>query len=58
MIKDVSSSNTIAISTGFLTGYFSDEAVSKMYDVACVLFLTSNNTNNNNNTNNGDDSNE
>lgn len=58
MIKDISSSNTIAISTGFLTGYFSDEAVSKMYDVACVLFLTSNNTNNNKNTNNEDDSNE
>ena len=43
MIKDVSSSNTVAVSIGFLTGYFSDEAVSKMYDVACVLFLTSRN---------------
>lgn len=41
MIKDVSSSSALAITIGFLTGYFSDEAVSKMYDVACVLFLKS-----------------
>lgn len=41
MIKDVSSSSSLAITIGFLTGYFSDEAVSKMYDVACVLFLKS-----------------
>lgn len=39
MIKDVSASSAVAITIGFLTGYFSDEAVSKMYDVACVLFL-------------------
>jgi len=39
MIKDVTSSSSLAITIGFLTGYFSDEAVSKMYDVACVLFL-------------------
>lgn len=39
MIKDVSSSSSLAVTIGFLTGYFSDEAVSKMYDVACVLFL-------------------
>ena len=43
MVKDVSSSSALAISIGFLTGYFSDEAVSKMYDVACVLFLKTNN---------------
>lgn len=41
MIKDVSSSSSLAITIGFLTGYFSDEAVSKMYDVACILFLKS-----------------
>lgn len=41
MIKDVSSSSALAITIGFLTGYFSDEAVSKMYDVACILFLKS-----------------
>ena len=40
MIKDVSSSSSMAITIGYLTGYFSDEAVSKMYDVACVLFFT------------------
>ena len=33
----------MAITIGYLTGYFSDEAVSKMYDVACVLFLQGNN---------------
>ena len=43
MIKDVSSSSSMAITIGYLTGYFSDEAVSKMYDVACVLFLQGNN---------------
>lgn len=48
MVKDVFSSCTLAISIGFLTGYFSDEAVSKMYDVACVLFLKSNNENSGN----------
>lgn len=32
----------MAIMIGYLTGYFSDEAVSKMYDVACVLFLQGN----------------
>ena len=41
MVKAVLSSSSMAISIGFLTGYFSDEAVSKMYDVACVLFLKS-----------------
>ncbi len=41
MIKDVTASSALAITIGFLTGYFSDEAVSKMYDVACVLFLKS-----------------
>lgn len=44
MIKDISSSSSMAVTIGFLTGYFSDEAVSKMYDVACVLFLKSDNT--------------
>lgn len=44
MVKDVFSSSALAISIGFLTGYFSDEAVSKMYDVACVLFLKSDNS--------------
>lgn len=39
MVKDVSSSSAFSVTIGFLTGYFSDEAVSKMYDVACVLFL-------------------
>lgn len=42
MIKDISSSSSMAIMIGYLTGYFSDEAVSKMYDVACVLFLQGN----------------
>lgn len=42
MIKDISSSSSMAITIGYLTGYFSDEAVSKMYDVACVLFLQGN----------------
>lgn len=46
MIKDVSSSSALAITIGFLTGYFSDEAVSKMYDVACILFLKSNDSEN------------
>lgn len=41
MIKDVFSSSALAVTIGFLTGYFSDEAVGKMYDVACVLFLKS-----------------
>lgn len=44
MVKDVFSSSALAVSVGFLTGYFSDEAVSKMYDVACVLFLKNNNS--------------
>lgn len=48
MVKDVFSSSALAISVGFLTGYFSDEAVSKMYDVACVLFLKSNTDNSEN----------
>ncbi|HJA82090.1 MAG TPA: hypothetical protein H9776_10230 [Candidatus Mediterraneibacter intestinipullorum] len=47
MVKAVLSSSSMAISIGFLTGYFSDEAVSKMYDVACVLFLKSDNGVNN-----------
>ena len=42
MIKDISASSSMAIMIGYLTGYFSDEAVSKMYDVACVLFLQGN----------------
>lgn len=42
MVKDVSSSSSMSITIGYLTGYFSDEAVSKMYDVACVLFLQGN----------------
>lgn len=42
MVKDISSSSSMAITIGYLTGYFSDEAVSKMYDVACVLFLQGN----------------
>lgn len=42
MIDDVTSSSSLAISIGFLTGYFSDEAVGKMYDVACALFSVSN----------------
>lgn len=46
MVKNVYSSSALAISIGFLTGYFSDEAVSKMYDVACVLFLRSGNKSN------------
>lgn len=46
MIKDVSSSSSLAITIGFLSGYFSDEAVSKMYDVACVLFLKNDNKEN------------
>lgn len=41
MIKDVTSSSALAITIGFMTGYFSDEAVSKMYEVAQVLFPTS-----------------
>lgn len=42
MIDDVISSSSLAITIGFLTGYFSDEAVGKMYDVACALFSVSN----------------
>lgn len=45
MIKDISTSSSLAVVIGFLTGYFSDEAVSKMYDVACVLFLKPDNKN-------------
>ena len=45
MISDVSSSSALSITIGFLTGYFSDEAVSKMYDVACILFLKSDSKN-------------
>lgn len=39
MVRDVTASSTAAVSVGFLTGYFSDEAVSKLYDIACALFL-------------------
>lgn len=38
MFDDVSSSSTMAIVVGFFTGYFSDEAVGKMYEIAEVLF--------------------
>ena len=34
----ISSTGFSAISIGFFSGYFSDEAVGKMYDVALVLF--------------------
>lgn len=39
MVQDVTASSTAAVAVGFLTGYFSDEAVSKLYDIACALFL-------------------
>lgn len=38
MFNDVTSSGGLAITIGFFTGYFSDEAVGKMYEIACVLF--------------------
>lgn len=38
MFNDISSSATMAIVVGFFTGYFSDEAVGKMYELAGVLF--------------------
>ena len=34
----VSLSGAAFVSIGFLTGYFADHAVAKMYEVACVLF--------------------
>ena len=36
--KVMQSSGYFALSIGFFTGYFSDEAVGKMYDVALVVF--------------------
>ena len=38
MFNDINSSGGMAIIIGFFTGYFSDEAVGKMYEIACVLF--------------------
>lgn len=38
LYNDIIQSTPQAIVVGFLAGYFADEAVSKMYDVACVLF--------------------
>ena len=31
-------SGSAFVSIGFLAGYFADQAVAKMYEVACVLF--------------------
>jgi len=36
--KIISSTGFFAVSLGFFSGYFSDEAVGKMYDVALVIF--------------------
>lgn len=38
LYNDIMKSTPQAVIIGFLAGYFADEAVSKMYDVACVLF--------------------
>lgn len=36
--------STAIVSIGFLAGYFADEAVGKMYEVACVIFGKSSST--------------